>query len=86
MVCLDYGKEGERMKNDDKLPWHQRIAAYIIIAGLLALYLLIGVGLFAIIPESQALAAYLSLAVFVVGLLFIANLPLEIKKTKGPLK
>ena len=74
------------MKNDDKLPWHQRIAAYIIIAGLVVLYLSIGAALFAIMPESQTLAAYLSLAIFVVGLLFITNLPLEIKKTKGPLK
>lgn len=71
---------------DNELPWHQKTAVYIIIAGLFALCLLIGAGLVAILPGSPALATYLSLAICVVGLLFIANLPLEIKKTKGPLK
>lgn len=70
------------MDSDDKLPWHQKVAIYIIVAGLFALILLIGIGLVALLPNHPGLASYLTLAITIVGLLFITNLPLTIRKNK----
>ena len=75
------------MKNDDKLPWHQRIAVYIIVAGLIALALVVAVGILAIFPNHPGFALCLIAIITTGGGILVANLPLEIKKdTDGPSK